>query len=156
MWLGHLPNPTTFVLTNPEYFSLIYASYQKLFNFYIQTNTHTQTHILHPNMHGQDFFCIEIYTFLYTTFVCLLRSLTSFVKDKRKKYLSWIQTRVQTFFKCRTRIDQISNWPNGFPSTWMYLFKHTKCTPFVKTMQIGQHAIRSIIFWNLVSFHKQQ
>ena len=76
MWLGHLPNPTTFVLTNPEYFSLIYASYQKLFNFYIQTNTHTQTHILHPNMHGQDFFCIEIYTFLYTTFVCLLRSLT--------------------------------------------------------------------------------
>ena len=44
----------------------------------------------------------------------------------------------------RTRIDRISDWPNGFWSTWMYLFKHTKHTPFVKPCEFGQSEIRSI------------
>ena len=44
----------------------------------------------------------------------------------------------------RTRIDRISDWPNGFRSTWMYLFKHTKCTPFVKPRGFGQSKMQSI------------
>ena len=44
----------------------------------------------------------------------------------------------------RTHIDRISDWPNGFWSTWTYLFKHTKCTPFVKPCGFGQSEIRSI------------
>ena len=46
--------------------------------------------------------------------------------------------------KRRTRIDRISDWPNGFWLTWMYLFKHTKRTPFVKPRGFGQSEIRSI------------
>ena len=42
------------------------------------------------------------------------------------------------------RIDRISDWPNGFWSTWTYLFKHTKCTPFVRPRRFGQSEIRSI------------
>ena len=38
----------------------------------------------------------------------------------------------------RTRIDRILDWPNGFWSTWTYLFKHTKRTPFVKPRGFGQ------------------
>ena len=48
------------------------------------------------------------------------------------------------FRERRTRIDQISDWPNGFRSTWTYLFKHTKRTPFVKPRGFGQSKIRSI------------
>ena len=44
----------------------------------------------------------------------------------------------------RTCIDRILDWPNGFWSTWMYLFKHTKRTPFVKPRGFGQSKIRSI------------
>ena len=44
----------------------------------------------------------------------------------------------------RTQIDRISDWPNDFRSTWTYLFKHTKCTPFVKPRKFGQSEIRSI------------
>ena len=40
-------------------------------------------------------------------------------------------------FKCRTHIDRVSDWPNGFRSTCTYLFKHTKCTPFVKPRGFG-------------------
>ena len=49
-----------------------------------------------------------------------------------------------SFNERRTRIDPISDWQNGFPSTWMYLFKHTKHTPFVKPCRFGQFEIRSI------------
>ena len=47
-------------------------------------------------------------------------------------------------FNRRTRIDRISDWPNRFRSTWTYLFKHTKRTPFVKPRGFGQSEIRSI------------
>ena len=40
-------------------------------------------------------------------------------------------------FKCRTHIDRVSDRPNGFRSTCTYLFKHTKCTPFVKPRGFG-------------------
>ena len=43
-----------------------------------------------------------------------------------------------------THIDQILDWPNGFWSTWTYLFKHTKCTPFVKPRGFNQSKIWSI------------
>ena len=36
------------------------------------------------------------------------------------------------------------DWPNGFRSTWMYLFKHTKCTPFVKPRGFGQSGVHLI------------
>ena len=49
-----------------------------------------------------------------------------------------------TFYHRRTPIDRISDWPNGFWSTWTYLFKHTKRTPFVKPRKFGQSEIRSI------------
>ena len=68
--------------------------------------------------------------------------------DQTRKYFViwiywnyWIRTR-QT--GRRTRIDRISDWPNGFWLTWMYLFKHTKRTPFVKPRGFGQSEIRSI------------
>ena len=41
----------------------------------------------------------------------------------------------------RTHIDQILDWPNGLWSTWTYLFKHTKCTPFVKPRRFGQSGV---------------
>ena len=47
-------------------------------------------------------------------------------------------------FECRTWIDRILDWPNGFWSTWTYLFKHTKCTLFVKPCGFGQSEIWSI------------
>ena len=48
---------------------------------------------------------------------------------------------INCFEKRRTRIDRISDWPNGFWSTWTYLFKHTKCTPFVKPRGFGQSGV---------------
>ena len=56
------PTIRLFCWANPENFSLFHAADQKLFHFYHQTDrqthrhTDTQTHILHPYMHGRDFF----------------------------------------------------------------------------------------------------
>ena len=58
-----------------------------------------------------------------------------FISVQRKPVLKLIR---------RTRIDRILDWPNGFWSTWTYLFKHTKCTPFVRPRGFGQSEIWSI------------
>ena len=63
----------------------------------------------------------------------------------------WISTYVR-----RTCIDRISDWPNGFRSTWMYLFKHTKHTPFVKPRGFGQSKIRSIRCLPLCNFYRNR
>ena len=63
-----------FCWANPEIFSLFCAMYQTLFNFYCQTDRH----ILHPYMHGQDFFSIWkfiLFTTLCSFIVLLTRSL---------------------------------------------------------------------------------
>jgi len=73
------PTIWLFCWANPENFSLFHSVDQKLFHFYRQT--HRQMHILHPYMHSKIFFCMEIYTFHFTMFLCLLCLLTSFVKD---------------------------------------------------------------------------
>ena len=72
---AHLPNNTTFLLSKPWKFQFISCSGSKVIPFLpSDRQTDTQTHILHPYMHGQDFFYMEIYTFHYNTllthFVC--------------------------------------------------------------------------------------
>ena len=53
MELAHLPNNTTFLLSKPWKFQFISCSGSKVIPFLLPDR---QTHILHPYMHGQDFF----------------------------------------------------------------------------------------------------
>ena len=54
---AQLPNNTTFLLSKPWKFQFISCSGSKVIPFLpSDRQTDTQTHILHPYMHGQDFF----------------------------------------------------------------------------------------------------
>ena len=57
MELAHLPNNTTFLLSKPWKFQFISCSGSKVIPF-LPPDRHTdrQMHILHPFLHGQDFF----------------------------------------------------------------------------------------------------
>ena len=66
--------------------------------------------------------------------------LSALTKSTAESALAWMILKESW----RTRIDRISDWPNGFWSTWMYLFEHTKFTPFVKPRRFGQSKIWSI------------
>ena len=67
------------------------------------------------------------------------------VKDKiLKEKLTAVPNNAFNFLVIAIVGPQISDWPNGFRSTWTYLLKHTKHTPFVKPRGFGQSEIRSI------------
>ena len=69
--------------------SLYFMQRIKSYSIFTARQTNRQTHILHPYMHGWDFFNMEFYTIHYTMFLHLLCSLTHFVCEGLNCQLHW-------------------------------------------------------------------
>ena len=132
-----------------------YLKWFKLFQY-------EEMHILSPSCQHNHIICDSIFRTVVAERVLLEPVLSS-------RQLEWDTGRnklhkINIFYR-RTQIDRISDWPNGFWSTWTYLFKHTKRTPLVKPRRFGQSKIRSIrclpylsgtsnvITYELLSYH---
>ena len=118
MELAHLPNNTTFLWSKTWKFQFISCSGSKVIPILPpDSQTHRQTHILHPYLHGRDFFLYgNLYLSLhYVPLFALLTHSLCLWRIKHSNWLklvAWLPTSNESAFLqlCFCRYAKICSW----------------------------------------------